>query len=733
MKKALKTLSRVCYTLMCTLLISCSDTTNEENIPTTLEPEPSTKDYQLQENVIQIEGNALKQINSVEDMTIIYNGNTTKEDLPQVGKIILVSQPSTIFPHGFLGKAIRVSEQGGRYHIETEPVALDEAFTYLNVSKSYELTPDEVTSTANNRGNETDYITFKRPFNKEISEGIDVNGELTLGVKIDIALNIDKRKGKNIRNGSIKTSILQQVEASLDIELEKEYEDNVNLTPKAITFPALQLGPITLVPALQPYLFIQAEGKIEAHPSMNYQQIRNTSLTFDGQSWKFDQDNASEPFIEFNLTPDIDMEGSIYDGIGTALEFRLYGSESNKAFIDAKLGPQISGEVTLVTTPDSLYESGKDSQLNFGMLLSAGGGAGVKFFSIEKEWSKYPINISFLESTRNFFPSFDKDKINRKEGIITASTELGCDLLWESEVGLALYDGDKCIQRSDSVVYQFEKKFKDENPLQVTFENIPKENNYSIWSYVKWGDMYVKCKRLNSKLLYARHTNGNDASSFEFTYNSDGLIERITIIETEADKNGNISFSYTEHYNFNYSDDKNSFSVRVSAPDTESSYTFDITLNENGFIKSCKQIFYDGDVDIWEYEYNEDNQMIKMYRTEGRETWHTTYNNEGDATEGGCNGESSNKIYYSDIENKSNAILHEIMYGTDIDEMEVFGLIGLLGKPSKHLPNKRIQNYSDGGETCIYNFSWDTDNHGFPTKVWYKDGGDLNTISFTWE
>lgn len=724
MKKALKTLSRLCYTLMCALLISCSDTTNEENIPTTPEPEPSTKDYQLQENVIQIEGNALKQINSVEDMTIIYNGNTTKEDLPQVGKIILVSQPSTIFPHGFLGKAIRVSEQGGRYHIETEPVALDEAFTYLNVSKSYELTPDEVTSTANNRGNETDYITFKRPFNKEISEGIDVNGELTLGVKIDIALNIDKRKGKNIRNGSIKTSILQQVEASLNIELEKEYEDNVNLTPKAITFPALQLGPITLVPALQPYLFIQAEGKIEAHPSMNYQQIRNTSLTFDGQSWKFDQDNASEPFIEFNLTPDIDMEGSIYDGIGTALEFRLYGSESNKAFIDAKLGPQISGEVTLATTPDSLYESGKDSQLNFGMLLSAGGGAGVKFFSIEKEWSKYPINISFLESTRNFFPSFDKDKINRKEGIITASTELGCDLLWESEVGLALYDGDKCIQRSDSVVYQFEKKFKDENPLQVTFDNIPKENNYSIWSYVKWGNKYIKCKQLNRRLLYARYTSGNDASSYEFTYDSDGLIERIINIETEA------NYSSTRHYNFEHINEGKQINVNITEGYTEDPFQLKFTLNDNGYIESCRQTFSDGEVDTWEYEYNEDNQMTKMIRSESNETWHLTCNN--NVIQTWCSTEGNSQISYSTDTYNGNAVLHETLYGIDIDEMEIFGLLGMLGKPSKNLPTSKIVSLIHSDEYNSY-FSWETDNQGYPTNLRIREGDWTNRWSFTWE
>ena len=208
------------------------------------------------------------------------------------------------------------------------------------------------------------------------------------------------------------------------------------------------------------------------------------------------------------------------------------------------------------------------------------------------------------------------------------------------------------------------------------------------------------------------------------------MIERITIIETEADKNGNISFSYTEHYNFNYSDDKNSFSVRVSAPDTESSYTFDITLNENGFIKSCKQIFYDGDVDIWEYEYNEDNQMTKMIRSESNETWHLTCNN--NVIQTWCSTEGNSQISYSTDTYNGNAVLHETLYGIDIDEMEIFGLLGMLGKPSKNLPTSKIVSSIHSDEYNSY-FSWETDNQGYPTNLRIREGDWTNRWSFTWE
>lgn len=538
-------LIKILHILLCVFVISCSD--KDEPItpkPTPdPEPEPVEKEYELADNVIELEGDLLKHVNSLRGDTLVYNSNTPDNVLPKVGEIVIVTQATDVFPYGFLGKVTKISKDGN-IHIITEAAALDEAFVYLDVSQSYELTPESSKAISRNTGTQTEFKKFTKPFSKEFSDFISLNGELTLGVQVDATLKIDKRNGKKLRNGKITISTLQEVNMSLDVELEKEFEKTVNFPPKAITFPPLQFGPVTLVPALQPYLFIQAEGKIETHPSMFYQQVRTASLVFDGNSWSFNNDDSKDPAIEFNLTPDISMQGSIYDGVGVALEFRLYGSEDNKAFIDAKIGPQISGEVTLATDPNSIYESGKDSKLDFGMLFSAGGGAGVKFFFIEKEWSHYPINLPFFQSTRYFFPSFKNNSLSYANSEMSASTNLGRNLLWKQDVGLALYNGDECVQKLDPMTYKFESDFKEQNPLKGTFKDIPadRKNDYSIWSYVKWGDLYIKCKEMASLIgkwhcyKYIDYWFGSMEVNVDVTFTNDSTCTWIIYDENYTDR-----------------------------------------------------------------------------------------------------------------------------------------------------------------------------------------------------
>ena len=56
----------------------------------------------------------------------------------------------------------------------------------------------------------------------------------------------------------LKAEDITNIQCISDVELEKEFDESVKFPPKAITFPPLQFGPVTLVPALQPFLFILA-------------------------------------------------------------------------------------------------------------------------------------------------------------------------------------------------------------------------------------------------------------------------------------------------------------------------------------------------------------------------------------------------------------------------------------------------------------------------------------------
>ena len=188
--------------LLCIYFVSCSEKNDMVEPTPDPEPTPVEKNYELSDNVIELEGDLLKHVANQKGDTLVYNGNTPDDALPKVGEIILVTQPTDVFPYGFLGKVTKISNDG-HINIITEPAALDEAFDYLDVSQSYELTPESSKAISRNAETQKEFKKFTRPFSKEFSDAISLNGELTLGVQVDATLKIDKRNGKKLRNGNV--------------------------------------------------------------------------------------------------------------------------------------------------------------------------------------------------------------------------------------------------------------------------------------------------------------------------------------------------------------------------------------------------------------------------------------------------------------------------------------------------------------------------------------------------
>lgn len=187
---------------------------------------------------------------------------------------------------------------------------------------------------------------------------------------------------------------------------------------------------------------------------------------------------------------------------------------------------------------------------------------------------------------------------------------------------------------------------------------------------------------------------------YEFYYRND------SIVRIERDDDGGIT------YTFNYVDDE---TINVVAQADGEYEAFYLKLNEDGYIKSCSQSYH-GDgywSNNWNFEYNEAGQLVYVSSSRYSESWRITYN---DSNAVGVSGSDSRSISYGNLEGKGYWVLYDWMYGIELDdEMEVFGLLGLLGKPSKNLPSSGC--------------SWSVDADGYPDSV-YIDGISMN---FSWE
>ena len=95
--------------------------------------------------------------------------------------------------------------------------------------------------------------------------------------------------------------------------------------------------------------------------------------------------------------------------------------------------------------------------------------------------------------------------------------DVGRDLLFESGVGLALYEGDKRVETTESVPYWFADSF--DNPLETVFDGLSEKGNYSVWTYVKWGDLFIKAQQLGKPSIVGKW--GCYYSKYKYNYNGE--------------------------------------------------------------------------------------------------------------------------------------------------------------------------------------------------------------------
>ena len=198
------------------------------------------------------------------------------------------------------------------------------------------------------------------------------------------------------------------------------------------------------------------------------------------------------------------MEGSAFAGIATSPEVKLFGRDDMKITINPTIGLRGKAELNYNSETDkSFYDALKDESLSLSLATKADVEANANILKWQAKWSADLFDIDILPlATRHFFPSFTNNSILYTPEKFDASTTIGRDLLCKQYVGLALYKGDDCIQLSDPIEYKNKDEFKDRNPLNATFEEVAKneKDNYSIWTYVKLNDNYIKCHNLqNSK------------------------------------------------------------------------------------------------------------------------------------------------------------------------------------------------------------------------------------------
>lgn len=179
--------------------------------------------------------------------------------------------------------------------------------------------------------------------------------------------------------------------------------------------------------------------------------------------------------------------------------------------------------------------------------------------------------------------------------------------------------------------------------------------------------------------------------------------------------------------------------VVMTVTDDDDKKVYNLFLNNNGYIRHCDEIEYERGESpkrqIWDFEYNAAGQLSKVVSSEdGYETTTITYRDGNIVRTSVVSGMSGiekdrHDIFYTSntvatpILNKGNVMFFDDTFDIDIEELQYAYYAGLLGKATKHLPVRSIDEKNE-----VSTFRWTLDSNGYPTR--FSEGDDTKRI--TW-
>lgn len=543
MKTFFKMVNKLWYMLLCSIVVSCSDSPDlpvNPSIPNP-EPEPVEQNYCLKNGVNEIKGDNLDYIvEAIEGSTLVLSENYPSDELPVVGEILYVN-PNQKLPHGFLGKVSEITQLGGNYNMATEAVALDEAFSYLSVDETIDMelyAGEEIADSRAAYENINGYQCLSQNIKGEIQllnhMKVGSEGKLTYGLRIRNVADIDSATNKKYLRIDISQYMAFDAEAHFSIvnddkKWTKETE-LVKLLEKPIIEPRIPAGVISFFasPKIEVNLVAQLEAALSLGLGCEFVCERTNSVIYDNGQWKVEESPTNEiESSSFNFLPiEIKVEGSEFYGVSVSPNISLFNRRDMKIEVTLATGPKFQAELNYNPKEDkSIYEALKDDMMGLYWAFVGEAKASANIFKKELEWTLPIFDWTSKKGIECYiFPDFTDCKIKEIEESKhkIASTSLKRDIAFSTPVGIAAYDAnDSILFKMEPVDYRLEKDFKDKNPIEMKYENV-EDADYSIWTYVKWGDIYVKCKRVESILGKWLRQDEDDSRPYYWIFEEDG-------------------------------------------------------------------------------------------------------------------------------------------------------------------------------------------------------------------
>lgn len=438
------------------------------------------------ENTVVLNERQINAIVTVDGAVLSFENTIEGKDLPSIGQILFTSEKSKHLPYGFLGRVTQITEEAGRYKVETEPVSLDAVFERLVINESVDLVP--VTRVSAQK-DEDGFFCIEQPITFE-QNSASITGTASLGFKLDIHIDID-----NLAHKSPYGYIILQSKVLGDMNFSLSAKEHLELVryPIGNEMPlSASLSNIIITPVLQLYGIVEGEGEISVDAGINYTKKTISAIEYKDGIWSGnvrDWDSGNDDF-GLKTSADISLNGGFFAGIAAAIELRLFSNENMKIAIEPKFGLNETGNFVVDLSDTDLFRKNKDSKIKAGLGVKIEAMADAHILGKGTAFRATIFDKLFFEKESYLFPVFENKnvEVDKDRKSVSVNYSVKHDLLFGAEVGVALYKGDQVDSYSKPVNYFLNEDFS--NPLTGSFDNLQDDIEYTLCPYVMWGNIF---------------------------------------------------------------------------------------------------------------------------------------------------------------------------------------------------------------------------------------------------
>lgn len=435
------------------------------------------------EKVIKLDDRYAPYIISSDSLSVSFTNDLPRHLIPQKNDILLYEGFCDIFPSGFAGRVMSVSDENV---VKCDSVEFEDVYEKLILFGDYTLTEDNT--------NSRKYRLSQNKIAGEIPLGITVpinrsfgpasfQGSFTQGIRIRLVIRLQKGMTPYVEL-QVKDEELMNIDATINSQLsgfrqvgDKDFRISVPI-PEC---PTLRFEYATS-------LFIKPEIKSETSFGVGMSSKGQTSYIYDGNCWKTTQIPRTN---KQNITAKTGFQGSLWYGVVGCIHIKTIKNYLSIG-ADTYIGPKLKGNVDLniadgIST-SKLYETLKDTKVDLSLRLESE--LSFKWRLGKKNSGYTPLfniipGIEWNIGEKYLLPTFTRPICDVGYKKVDISSEVSRSLLIPCSVGFRLSNNGNIVKTNyNDKTYWFDDDFS--APLTSTFTNLKYTNGkYTVSPMVK--------------------------------------------------------------------------------------------------------------------------------------------------------------------------------------------------------------------------------------------------------